>query len=457
MTNGHEPRIRDDKVMNRLLWTAVALISVVAFEALAVMTAMPTVVNDLDGRHLYALAVGSVMATQLITTAFAGPWVDAKGVRTPLLAGLLGLAVGLAICAVAPSIEIFVIGRAIQGLGGGLCIVPFYVLVGRLVPGTEQPRFFAAFAAAWVLPSLVGPALAGVIVQHAHWRLVFGIVPFVLVALIPLVLAVLRDLPELEWTGAIKNRRPLTIAALGTGIAVLVLQVKSGTEPGEINPADYVVIAVSIVAALACVRPLLPPHTLTLRRGLPATIAYRGLLNGAFIAVEPFLPLLLQEVHGWEPTPAGFVLTAGSVTWAIGSWAQARITKPEHRSRIALVGALVSAAAIAALIPTAWESVLPGFVMLFWAIGGFGLGLAYPAMTTHALLLTPPEHQGHTSSALQLADSLGAAAGLGIAGIMFAAAVTEPTADYVRVMVTLLIMAVGAVLIAPLTKPADEA
>jgi len=77
-----------DQAQRWLLWTATAIITCIAFEALAVTTAMPTVTRELEGEHLFALANGIALAAQLITTALAGQWVDAKGVKPALFIGL---------------------------------------------------------------------------------------------------------------------------------------------------------------------------------------------------------------------------------------------------------------------------------------------------------------------------------------------------------------------------------
>ena len=171
---------------------AVALISLVAFETLAVATAMPFVVEFLDGQHLYALAAGVALATQLMTTALAGPWTDAKGPKPSLYTGLGLFVLGLTVASFAPNIEVIVLGRAIQGLGGGLMIVPLYVFVGNYVAPERQPKIFAWFSAAWVVPSLIGPFVAGFFVEHLNWRLVFGIVPLVILLILPMLIVQFR-------------------------------------------------------------------------------------------------------------------------------------------------------------------------------------------------------------------------------------------------------------------------
>ncbi|WP_054953634.1 MFS transporter [Flaviflexus massiliensis] len=446
-------RTASETAQRWLLWIATAIITCIAFEALAVTTAMPTVTKDLNGEHMFALANGITLAAQLITTALCGPWADAKGVRAPLFTGLIVFSAGLVMCTFAPEIEILVLGRLIQGLGGGLCIVPLYVLVGRLVPGKRQPTFFAAFSAAWVVPSLIGPALSGFLAQHVHWRVVFIIVPVLLLVLLPLLAKVLSMLPAMEFTGKLSKLKTVALPALGAGIAAIALQVMSGTDSEDFTPLVFAGIVVAAVAALAFVRPMLPSGTLLLKRGMPSTVALRGMLNGTFLAVEIYLPLMLQRIHGWEPLDAGLTLTVGSITWSIGSFVQARIIDPGQRKRLASFGSAILLIGTAATIPVAWVSVAPWFLIVAWAVAGLGIGIAYPAMATHALALTPIESQGQTSSALQVSDTLGASLCIAFAGIVFALISGFGTASFAAVLIAMSLLALASLAVSFRVEP----
>lgn len=436
-----------------LLWTATAIITCIAFEALAVTTAMPTVTRELDGEHLFALANGITLAAQLITTALAGQWVDAKGVKIPLFLGLSLFALGLLVCTAAPTIEIFTLGRLIQGLGGGLCVVPLYVLVGRLVPAPRQPKFFAFFSAAWVVPSLIGPAISGFLVQQAHWRWVFAIVPVLLIVILPAIVKVLSMLPGMEFTGSLSTIRSTAVIAIGAGGAAIVLQVMSGTESDSFTPLTFIIIGVAMVSAMAFIRPLLPKKTITLARGLPSTVAFRGIINGTFLGIEVYLPLMLQRVHDWNPFEAGLTLTVGSITWAMGSFVQARVIDPGKRQRLATWGSGILLLGAAGTLPVAWSSVSPVILIVSWALAGLGIGIAYPAMATHALALTPIERQGKTSSALQLSDTLGASLAIAIAGIVFAFVSGQGTAAFVTLLTVMTALAAFAFLVSFRVEP----
>lgn len=136
---------------------SVLLITLVAFEELAATTIMPAVVASFDAAAWYPIASGAALATQLSATVVAGALADWKGPRVVLLSGLALFAVGLMVCAAGSHVTIFVIGRALQGLGGGLLIVPLYVLVGAVASARHRPSFFASFSLGWVLPLWLAP------------------------------------------------------------------------------------------------------------------------------------------------------------------------------------------------------------------------------------------------------------------------------------------------------------
>ena len=401
---------------------SVGMITLVAFEAVAVTTAMPYVVDSLGGERFYAIAAGIPMAAQLLTVALAGPWCDSHGPRTPLVVGVLSFVGGLVIAAAAPTIEVLIIGRAIQGLGGGLLIVPLYVMVGAYIEAERQPAFLAAFAIAWVLPSLVGPIVAGAFVEYVHWRMVFAICPILYAIVLPFAARKFLALPPVHERLKFQIPRTVLISAIVTGAAVAGLQVISGVKPEDFAAIHILATVVIGAVALLAARYLLPRGTFFAKRGVPATVLFRGLLNGTLVATELFLPLMLKNVHGWGATRAGFVMTASSLTWALASWIQGRIHGSERRMFLAFIGPLIQIVGTALVLVATLPSVSGWWVLVGWLVAGFGTGLIYPQTTVHALALTPPARHGAVSSALNISDTLGASMLVAFGGILYAIA-----------------------------------
>lgn len=397
-----------------------ALIAFVAFEAMAVATVMPTVARDLDGLGLFALAFAAPLASGVVGMVAAGMWSDRTGPVVPLLASMALFSAGLLVCGLAPSMEVLLVGRVLQGLGGGALTVGLYVMVGLCFPAHLRPAVFASFAAAWVLPSLFGPGLAALVADAWSWRGVFlGAVVFVVLAL-ALLAPALRGL-EPHAEGVTTPSARLWWAVLGA-VAVLVLELLGSTSG---------VTALGAVAALVAVwfslGRLLPAGTRTLRRGLPSVIATRALLSATFFCAEAYIVYVLQDHWSLSPGRAGIALTCVGLTWASASQVQSRLGSRVSHTRAMVVGTCLVLTGLTALATSVLlhdaghgpSAVLP---VAAYVLAGAGMGFAYPRTSVAMLEVSSDRDRGANSSALTVADSLGAALALSIAGSAFAAA-----------------------------------
>ena len=417
------------------------LIAFVAFEAMAVTTVMPTVARDLDGLDLYALAFAAPLASGVVGMVAAGAWSDRAGPTVPLLASMALFSLGLVVCGLAPSMEVLLVGRVLQGLGGGALVVGLYVVVGLVFPAALRPAVFGSFAAAWVLPSLFGPGVAAVVADVWSWRWVFlGTVGFVALALVLLAPTLRRLEPHAEGTDTPRSR--LWWAAAGA-VAVLALELL-GSSRGAVALGAVVALAVVWVA----LGRLLPPGSRVAARGLPAVIATRGLLAAMFFCSEAYVVYVLQERWDLSPGRAGIALTCVGVMWAASSQVQARLgDRVPHRramvvgSCIVLVGLTSLAASVLAL--DAGLRVSPLVPAGAYVLAGAGMGFAYPRTGVAMLAASSDRDRGFNASALNVADSLGAALALAIAGAAFAAAERGGTDPF---LVVLGLAAAGAVL-----------
>src|SRR3954467_5646248 len=125
------------------------VISVTAFEAIAVATAMPTVARSLHGLGLFGWPFTAFLLADIGGLVDAGSRVDRNGPTGSLIGGLSMFAAGLLMGGLAPDMSVFLAGRVLQGLGAGALIVAVYVLVARVFPEGRRPRVLAGMAGAW--------------------------------------------------------------------------------------------------------------------------------------------------------------------------------------------------------------------------------------------------------------------------------------------------------------------
>ncbi len=202
----------------------ISVMTIVAFEAMGVITAMPTAARELDGLSLYAWGSTAVTAAGLYAMAAAGGWADRRGPVPPLAAGLVAFVLGTLVCGFAPTMPVLLLGRAFQGLGFGAAIVALYVVIGRAYPEHLRPRVFTALSGSWVVPGIVGPLVAGLITDAFGWRWVFFGVLLLLIpvgaVLIPRLQAMHVE-PDPDADPAPGRKRLALLAAVG----VVLLQV----------------------------------------------------------------------------------------------------------------------------------------------------------------------------------------------------------------------------------------
>ncbi len=417
--------------LRALTVAGVTMVAVEAFEMVAVSTAMPTVAAALRGLSLYALAFGVPAAAGILGMVTAGVWSDRRGPVGALAAGWLLFVTGLLISGTAGSMATLIGGRALQGLGTGLTTVAIYVVVAQTYPEALRPRVFSSYAAAWILPALLGPAIAGFLVVHVGWRWVFLSVPFIAVAAAIAGWGPCRrlggraDAGELATDPGAGLTKIGFAAIAGTGACLLSIA-------GQRGPAVAIGLSAIAVALLVVSIPrLLPRATYRSGRGLPTVILLRGLASAAFAGAEIFLPLLLSRERGLSPTQAGIVLTVGALGWSAGSALQGRISSADRRPALLRNGFGLLTLGILLASATIWHAVPLLTVYPSWAIAGLGIGIAYPTLSVLTLELSAPADQGANSSALQVNDALLQAITLAVSGTVFAALITRShTAPY---------------------------
>ncbi len=431
----------------RYRWATVGMVSLIflaAFEALAVTTIMPTVSADLDGRAWFSAAFAVTLAASVVGMVAGGMWSDRSGPKLPLLTSVAVFALGLLLAGLSPTIQLFVAARFLQGLGTGALTVALYVLVARIYDPIDHPGIFGAFAAAWVIPSMVGPTVAGVVAQASSWRWVFlGVVALALAAtaaMLPALRGVV-DRPEPGPSGA-KGR--LVLAAV-VASAVVGLDL-AGRSRG---PLGYVAAAASLVVVLVAVRPLLPAGTLVVRRGLPAVVALRAAIAATFFATEIYLPYLLQVHYDVPAWLSGATLTVGALGWAAASQVQARLGARLPHVTALRIGAVLLFAGIGAELVSAALHLSPWLVGAAWVLAGGGMGLMFPRIGAYVLAASTAHEQGGNSAAMSIADAVGGATAISLAGLLFTA--VGPATDlapFVAALVLTTALAGGAVLVA---------
>ena len=409
----------------RLITIAIiALVTIIAFEAMAIATAMPQAAEDLDAVRGYGLTFSVMLTAQLLGIVLAGVWSDRSGPMPGLYAGQLLFAVGAAICGLATSFPMLLVGRAVTGLGAGVVIVALYVVVGQVYPGTTRPRMFSFISAAWILPSLVGAPLSGWLATAFTWRLVFWVVvpPALLtLAVVAKQSAAIRGRDDRSDRGTHDRFAHRRTARLGALVALAAGLLQLGTYERFPLLSWQALAALGGLGGLLLVTPrLVPAGTMRLARGMPSIIASRFLLNAAFNGTITYVPLMLTQERGTTLATAGIVLALGSLGWSAGSWVQGLAAMAGRRASLVSVGGLFLALGCLGLVLVTALGWPVGLFAPAMVLAGTGMGLASTSLSVLLLDVAPVGDYGKASAALQLSDVLGSVIGIAGASALFA-------------------------------------
>ncbi|MFG3012441.1 MFS transporter [Streptomyces cinerochromogenes] len=409
------------------------------FAALAVVPTLPTAARDLDGVSLFPVVAGCFVAASLFGGVLGGHWADRAGARRPLALGMVLSVLTLLVSASSVSVWQLAAGRFVDGLAAGMVAVSVTTAIGQAYPEHLRPGMLAMMSAGWVVPSLLGPPLAGLVVQWWSWRAVFyGLAALTALPAVALVVVLRRPSAEdAEPAGERAARPPLLIAALlSLGAALGQYGVS------DWDPRHLVFAAVGIVLLAVFAPRLLPRGTWRSARGLPTAVLLRGLTSGTYFTIEALVPLMLITERRVAAVVVGVAFTASAVLWAGASWVQGKALQHVARHRLVTAGALVMAASAVLAVAGCSGGLPAATAAAAMPLSAVGMGLLDPCVTVLSLKHSEPHRQGHTTSAMQTNMNLGQVVVLALASAVLNACLAAgagPLGGY-RVAFALLVL-----------------
>lgn len=398
----------------RLAAGLVLAVMLVAFEVTSVITALPTITDELGGDSLYGVTLAVYTLANLVALVATGEFSDRRGPAVPFVMCIATLIIGLIVAASAPSMTWVVVGRALQGAGTGGFTPIAYSLVKRAFPVDRQPMVYAYISAGWVLPSLFAPALAGWVTDSFGWQWVFlGLIPFAF-AVGALAVGPMTRFPAQPLERYATRVPAAIVAAAGIGLLVTGLRFANLF-------AALAAVVVGATLAFVTLRRLLPVGYLGARAGFAAVVACRILATATFLGADSFIPLAADRIHGQRPLVQGFVIMGAALSWTVGSWVSAR-HPPASPATAIRNGFLFMLLGLLLVAPVLW----PGWSMIAtffgWAVGGLGMGLLFNPATVVAMSYAVDGREGEVSSQIALADAVGFSLMGGIGGATVAIA-----------------------------------
>lgn len=373
---------------------------VAGLDATVVNVALPAIRDDLGGglagqqwvANAYLLTLGSLILV-------AGSLGDLYGERRVFAIGVGGFGAVSVVCAAAPTIEVLIAGRALQGVFGALLTPSALAVIISAFPPDERGAAIGSWTAWSGIAMVIGPLAGGWLVDTASWRWIFAInVPFVLVtlALVAVAVPASRGRPgvRLDWLGAL-----LTIAGLAGPVLALIRQPDVGWgDPSvwAVGLAGLALLVLFVWHERRTAAPMLPPGLFARRNftfGNLQTFAMYGGLGAMFF----FLTLFLQQVAGYDALEAGLATIPTTLVMFALSKRAGRLADRYGPRLFMGLGPLVSAAGIALMLRL--DAEFSYWTELFPALLIFSLGLvATVTPLTATVLADADEHNAGIAS-----------------------------------------------------------
>ncbi len=410
-------------------------ISLHAMDVFVIATILPTLVADIGGAAFYTWPTMLYMIASIVG-ASSGALIRVRfGMRAaPVLAAAIYMT-GALIAAAAPRIEVLLVGRAIQGLGGGMLVALSYTMINQLFSAELRPRVLALVSVAWGVSALVGPLIGGGFAQLGYWRGAFLI--FMPVLCLLGVLA-WRTLTQAAARPSVAPTLPPTLpwrrlALLGAGVLSVAF---SGQIDAVIGRIALVVLAIGLVALFLnrdgrADSPLLPTRPASLMHPVGTAYWMFFLFGLTYSPIGVFMPLLAQQLQGLSPFAAGYVQATMAIGWSLTAIVVAGLTLGWQRVLV-VAGPLTLLIAIIGQSQTINDGPL-GLLVVFIFLTGTGVGLSHAHISNWSMTLTRRDEGNLTAAAIPMVQSLGIAFGAAAGGLIANAAGLDAGLDRVTV------------------------
>ncbi|SJM54313.1 Permeases of the major facilitator superfamily [Corynebacterium glutamicum] len=409
----------------KVWWVLSALMVAMMMASLDQMifgTALPTIVGELGGVDHMMWVITAYLLAETIMLPIYGKLGDLVG-RKGLFIGALGIfLIGSVIGGLAGNMTWLIIGRAVQGIGGGGLMILSQAIIADVVPARERGRYMGVMGGVFGLSAVLGPLLGGWFTEGPGWRWAFWMnIPLGIIAIG--VAIYFLDIPK----KSVKFRWDYlgTFFMIVAATSLILFTTWGGSQYEWSDPIIIGLIITTIVAAALLVvvelraeDPLVPMSFFQNRNFTLTTIA--GLILGiAMFGIIGYLPTYLQMVHGINATEAGYMLIPMMVgMMGTSIWTGIRISNTGKYKLFPPIGMIVTFVALIffarmEVSTTLWQIGIYLFVL------GVGLGLAMQVLVLIVQNTLPTAVVGSATAVNNFFRQIGSSLGSALVGGMF--------------------------------------
>ncbi len=391
-------------------------VALYAFNTFLVGTALPTAVQELDGRALISLSLTVYLVFAIMSGASSALLKRRFSARLALAAAAMVFMLGSVVASVATTMPEVLVGRALQGVGQGIVAGLVSVLTIELYPIRLVPKVFGVEAVVWAIAGFGGPLLAGALTQYISWRAAFLVNVPVAAIFIALVLWIVpRASPEPG-----RFSLPMTRLAI-IGVGIMLVSLASITRDVRVSAALLAAAAILLTSAVLLDRGgrtrLMPRDAFS-----PRTIVGNGLwvvllMPMAQSASTVYLVLLLQKLWGFTPTLAGAIGAIMALSWSGAAIPVANVETASNRRLLVCAGPLLLMLGFTGTSLAFRYDLLPLMIVAQLAVGS-GFGVTWGFLNQTVMEAAGDGERDRASGLLPTVQSAGYAVGGAVTGLV---------------------------------------
>jgi EmrB/QacA subfamily drug resistance transporter len=386
-------------------------------------TALPTIVGELHGVEHMLWVTTSYMLAMTVMLPVYGKLGDQLGHKKLFVSAIALFTAGSIVGALAPDMMGLIIGRAIQGAGGGGLMITAMSIMASVLTLKERAKYQWIFGVVFTVPTLVGPVLGGWLTAGPGWRWMFWMnLPLGAIALLAAIVLVPRlsqpdKKPKIDFIG---------IVLLGLTSAAIVLTTSWGGSMYDWDSPQIIALIVGAVVWVGCFvvvernvpNPVMPGWLFKSRNFLLVTIA--GLVFGVvMMGMLAYLPTYLQMVTGYSVVTSGFLMLPMVAAMITASLLAGKVATSTGYYKWAPVSGMAIVVVALFLLSTMTPALEIQSVLVYLAIAGFGMGLC---MSTLMLIVQNEFEVVHVGTAISTNTyfrTMGMSLGAAVVGTLF--------------------------------------
>jgi EmrB/QacA subfamily drug resistance transporter len=403
-----------------------------ALDTSIVATAMPRIIADLSGLEFYAWVTTAYLVTSTTVIPISGKLGDLFGRKRFVQIGMIGFLIASALCGLAQSMPQLIVGRAVQGIFGGLITSSTVASMADLYMPATRARMQGVFMSVFAFAAIAGPIVGGILTDQLGWRSVFyvnvplGILASTVVALTMPASRTVATRAHVDVQGGL-----LLVGGLVPLLTALTITRQGGL--GSPLTVGLYLLAVLMLAAFVRVErraahPVMP-FALFRTPTFTVSVVVSFLATFAMFGSNIFIPLVYQGLLGLSATQSGLYLAPRMVAMVAASLVSGQIVSRIDRYRLVGAAGLVALSSGLFLLSQVTASSSEGEVMRDLILIGLGFGSNQPIYQNAVMSAVPHRYVGVASSQVQFWRSLGQTMGVTVLGAVLAARVGATLVD----------------------------